>query len=91
MVEPDVIAGYFGANVRKHRLALGLTQGQLAELVELEPLTIRLLERARRRPSFDTIVRLAAALEVEIAALFVEAVLRDNPIGRPRGRKGPRR
>lgn len=93
VAEADDVARYlryFGANVRKYRLARGLNQGQLAELVDLEPLTIRVLERARRRPSFETIVRLAGVLEVDVAALFVEAELPDNPVGRP-PRKKPRR
>ena len=84
MQDPRVVLGYFGANVRRLRLERGMTQGALAEKVGLEPLTIRLLETARRRPSFDTIVALAHSLEVEIGTLFVEATLPQNPMGRPR-------
>ena len=48
---------------------------------------IRLLETARRRPSFETIVKLATALEVDVSELFIAARLIRNPVGRPRKRR----
>ena len=56
-------------------------------MVGLEPLMIRLLETAKRKPSFETIVKVATVLDVEVAELFAAAKLTRNPVGRPRNRK----
>ncbi|MGH1341335.1 MAG: helix-turn-helix domain-containing protein [Nannocystales bacterium] len=72
-----------GANIREHRLRRGWTQGELAERVGVEPLFIRVLEGARRAPSFATLVRLLAALDIEPNQLFEPRELQRNPVGRP--------
>lgn len=78
---------HFGANVRRHRLRKRMTQGDLAEMVGVEPLFIRVLERAQRAPSFATLVRLLVALGVDASDLFTPAELQPNPRGRPRDRR----
>jgi len=60
----------FGANVRNHRKARGLTQEELAERVELSMETIGKIERGVAAPSFDTAEKLALALDVPPLALF---------------------
>jgi DNA-binding XRE family transcriptional regulator len=78
---------YIAANVRRHRLAAGMTQATLSEIVEVEPRFIRAIEGGREPPSFKTMVALARALKLEVGDLF-EAVPRAvrNP-GRPRKAK----
>jgi len=75
-----------GANIRAHRLRKGWTQGELAERVGVEPLFIRVLERAARTPSFGTLVKLMRSLGLEPNELFAERELQANPRGRPRSR-----
>ncbi len=60
----------FGLRLQALRTAKGLTQEELAREVDAEPKFIADLERARRRPSFEMLARLADALEVEARTLF---------------------
>ena len=65
---------HFAANVTARRLAGGLSQGELAEAIGRDVRFVRMLETATAAPSFSTICTIAAALEVDAAALFVPAV-----------------
>src|SRR5918912_1226417 len=60
------IAGGFGTLLRRHREALGLSQQELAGLVEpaLNPNTISNLERGRTRPYRHTLEALVLALRL---------------------------
>lgn len=58
--------------IRALRVAAGLTQEQLAERVGIGPQYMSRLERARRVPSLDMIVELAAALNTTPSALLAE-------------------
>jgi predicted ATPase len=75
----------FGALLRRHRLAAGLTQASLAERSRLSVEAISTLERgSRRRPTRATVELLAGALELPPAerdAFVASARKRD---GRPR-------
>ena len=73
----------FGASVRHHRRAKGMTQEVLAERVDLSMETIGKIERGVAAPSFETAERIAEALNLPPLALFgigKEAV--------PRGERG---
>ena len=73
---PDV-----GAQLRALRQQRGLSLRTLAELCDLSPNTISLIERGESSPSVSTLHRLATALGVHITAFFeghaepVQAVL----------------
>ena len=54
----------FGANLRRQRLAKGLSQEQLAEKTGIHPSEVSRLERAARDPRLSTIVKLARGLDV---------------------------
>lgn len=75
------------ANARRIRTRRGLTQEQLAELVETEPRTIQHLETGDANPTIGLVARVAAALGVSAAALLRPAKLKPRPIGRPRRRR----
>ncbi|PZO52910.1 MAG: XRE family transcriptional regulator [Alphaproteobacteria bacterium] len=60
----------FGLGVHRRRKALGWTQAQLAERVELSADGISQIERGKIAASFDTIGALAEALDVHPAELF---------------------
>jgi transcriptional regulator with XRE-family HTH domain len=79
---------HIGANVRAYRVKLGLSQAQLAELVEREPSYLQKIEYGDAVPSVPTLVRLARALGVEIARLFQPRRTTPRKKGRPTRRKG---
>jgi transcriptional regulator with XRE-family HTH domain len=60
----------FGIHMQARRKALGLTQAQLADKVDLSVDTIGQIERGKIAPSFDNIGALADALGVHPAELF---------------------
>jgi transcriptional regulator with XRE-family HTH domain len=61
-----------GRRLRDLRQRRGLTQRALAQACELSANAIGLIERGESSPSVSTLHRLAVALEVPIAELFVE-------------------
>ncbi len=52
------------------RKKAGFTQEKLAEVAELDRMTIALIETGRKRPSVVTVYRLAVALKVEPEEFF---------------------
>jgi len=61
-----------GARILEMRTQRGLSLRALAELCELSPNTISLIERGATSPSVSTLQRLASALGVHINSFFVE-------------------
>ena len=59
-----------GANIRQLRTAKGLTLDRLATLSELTRGYISLVERGLKIPSIAALLRMAAALEVNVAYFF---------------------
>jgi transcriptional regulator with XRE-family HTH domain len=60
----------FAANLRRQRLAKGLSQEQLAEKTGLHPSEVSRLERAVREPRLGTIVKVARGLGVSAERLL---------------------
>jgi transcriptional regulator with XRE-family HTH domain len=54
-----------GRNLARIRREAGMSQGKVAEYADLHPTAVGLIERGERVAQVDTLVRLAAALEVE--------------------------
>lgn len=63
----------FAENLRKARLAKGLSQEDLAELASLHRTYVGSVERAERNVSIDNMERLAAAMGVSLPSLLQEA------------------
>jgi transcriptional regulator with XRE-family HTH domain len=61
-----------GARVLEMRTQRGLSLRALAELCELSPNTISLIERGATSPSVSTLHRLASAFGIHINSFFVE-------------------
>jgi transcriptional regulator with XRE-family HTH domain len=59
-----------GANIRQARIAKGLTLDQLAKQIDLTRGYISLVERNLKIPSLAALLRMAAALEVNVANFF---------------------
>jgi len=57
----------------EQREKLGLSKRRLAELSGLDPKAITLLERAERMPAITTLLRISAALSINLSALLAEA------------------
>jgi len=63
----------FAENLRKARLAKGLSQEALAELATLHRTYVGSVERAERNVSIDNIERLAAAVGIPLPELLRES------------------
>ena len=64
------LAAVFGANVRKKRLELGLSQEALAEIAGVHRTYIGMLERTEKNVTIYNIEKLANALAVEAFELL---------------------
>src|SRR5262245_64442010 len=89
----DRAAGAFGAALRRHRRAAGLTQEALAEQAGVSARAVSDLERGlARAPHRDTLARLSDALGLggdEANALGASVERRRGPPARPSGRGAP--
>lgn len=66
------IVKVFGTNLRKYRLALGLSQEEFAEKCGLHRTYISTVERFQRNISIENVQRIADALGVDAYKLFIE-------------------
>jgi transcriptional regulator with XRE-family HTH domain len=73
----------FGANVRHYRKARGMTQEQFAAATDLSLAMMGKIERGDTAPSFESVERIAAALDVPEGALFAT-----GPTTEPTGERG---
>ena len=63
----------FGIVLRKHRLALKLSQEALSEKAELHPTHVSLIERFQRNPSLNVAKALSKALGLTLTEMISEA------------------
>jgi len=68
----------FGTVVRKRRMAVGLSQEELAERAGLHPNYVGMIERGVRNPTLDVAARIAKALNIELPKLIKEALRNDG-------------
>lgn len=66
----EAVVEKFGRNLFMARRRAGLAQGELARVVSMQQTDLSLLERGRRCPRLDTIVRLARGLEMPVCDLM---------------------
>jgi transcriptional regulator with XRE-family HTH domain len=69
---PRQIKTIIAENLAASRKAKGLTQRQLAVLIDTDPFQVSRWERAANRPNDATLVRLAEALEVDFVTFFID-------------------
>ena len=62
-----------GRRVRNYRKSKGYSQEFLAEKCEMHPTYIGQIERGERNATLETFERIATALEIPLAELFVKA------------------
>lgn len=68
----------FGKRLQELRKNKNLTQVKLAELINTEESHISALERGKHFPTYETLEKIAKALEVEYHELFFFLHYRDN-------------
>ena len=68
-MEPE-LAERFGRNLWRCRRQGGMSQAELARLIDLHPVEISLLERGQRLPRLDTILKAAAGVEATPCVLL---------------------
>jgi transcriptional regulator with XRE-family HTH domain len=73
----------FGANVRHYRQAKDLKQHELAEAIDKTTGMVGKIERGQTGPSFNTVEKIAAALDVPEVVLFAT-----TPMSVPTGERG---
>lgn len=66
------LVAVFAVNVRRRRLALGLSQEELAERAGVHRTYVGMLERSEKNVTIYNIERIAMALDVEPARLLQE-------------------
>lgn len=77
-------------NLRRLRVAKGLSQDELALRANVERAYVGHLDRGTRNPTISTLAKLAAGLECPIHELFAPvADGTPEPAVLPRGRKAP--
>jgi transcriptional regulator with XRE-family HTH domain len=70
----DALREQFGINLRAHRERVGLSQESLADICDLDRTEISLLERGKRFPRLDTIVRLSRGLGLSSPAELFDGI-----------------
>jgi len=76
----------FGANLKRLRAELGISQVGLADLSEVSRAYIADLEQGRREPGWPIAIALAEALEVSLDEFRKEGgPAKRTPRGRPKG------
>lgn len=69
-----------GANVRRYRLQLDLTQARVAEIMGVDRAYVSALERGLRNPTAISLWQTAEALQVHITQLFDETAESSTPV-----------
>ena len=67
-----------GTRIKAARERVHLTQEQLAEIVDISPTHMSVIERGVKTPKLDTFVRIANALGVSTDALLQDVVVPVN-------------
>lgn len=65
-----------GQRIKEAREAKGLTQEELAAMVDLSPTHISVIERGQKAARLDTFVEIANALDVSADSLLMDVVAR---------------
>jgi len=71
MKEPLTLKRQVGENIRSLRKSRGLSQEDLGEKADLSYKFVGEIERGTVNPSLDSLARIANALNVEVAKLFL--------------------
>ena len=68
--QPDELSERFARTLRRVRLERHLSQEELADLCDMHRTEVSLIERGRREPGLETLLKFSAAVEVSVADLL---------------------
>lgn len=68
----------FGALMRAHRNALGLSQTNVAKQLGISQQAYGRYENGDREPDLDQIVKISRALEIDLSAFFADVIGDEN-------------
>ena len=68
-----------GNNIRNLRISKGWTQGYLADVLELTPSFLTLVESGQRGMSLEVVEKVSEIFNVPIASLFIDHDYSPNP------------
>jgi transcriptional regulator with XRE-family HTH domain len=68
----SALAIRIGGNIKSARTLVGLTQGQLAEALDLENVTISRIETGAQMPSIERLDEISKVLKVSLTALIAD-------------------
>ncbi len=71
---PADVARQFAANLRRARRRAGLSQEEVGWLASLHRTEIGLLETGARTPRIDTLVKIAAAVDVPVECPLLDGI-----------------
>ena len=66
----DAVRQQLGANLKRRRRAARLSQERLSELADLDRTLISLIERGKKLPRIDTLVKLSRGLGLPLSDLL---------------------
>lgn len=68
---PDLKPGVLGGAIRAARIERGLSQEELAEMVEITPTHLKHIESEHRKPSLEVLYKLTVALRLSVDDIFL--------------------
>jgi len=72
------IKEHLGSNIKQYRMQLGISQAKLAEMVDMAPNYLGLVENGKKYPSAEMLERIASALKKDTTELFILAPIEQN-------------
>ena len=72
------IKEHLGSNIKQYRIELGISQAKLAEMVDMAPNYLGLVENGKKYPSAEMVERIAAALGKDTTDLFILTPIEQN-------------
>jgi transcriptional regulator with XRE-family HTH domain len=79
-INEKAIDRLIGSNIRANRLARGLSQGKLAELVGVTFQQVQKYEKGTNRAGGSRLVQIAEALNVPVVSLFENVEVSQDPV-----------
>ena len=72
------IKEHLGLNIKQYRIQLGISQAKLAEMVDMAPNYLGLIENGKKYPSAEMVERIAVALGKDTTDLFILTPIEQN-------------
>jgi transcriptional regulator with XRE-family HTH domain len=67
-----------GEHIRLARRALGISRAKLAEIIGMHPMNYAKIERGKKNVTFDTLLRIADGLGLDLSVKLVKRRIRER-------------